>query len=111
MDICITLGVAEDQIWLQEPGVIVEFGNELYIRNQGDPRFPNGEVYMEKVQEVVTCTRKLMPNARLIAVGAPGEEGSRSTDKRACSTDKTSHATFYRALERCSAREREDRRL
>jgi hypothetical protein len=56
----------------QAPGVIVEFGNEVYIGNQGDPRFPNGKIYMQQVQEVVACARKLMPSAKLIAVGAPG---------------------------------------
>ena len=39
---------------------------------QGDPRFPNGAVYMQQVQQVATCARKLMPRAKLMAVGAAG---------------------------------------
>ena len=76
----------------QEPGVVIELGNELYarpsasvlywgipidppppryIRSQGDPRFPNAGVYAEQMEPIVACAREHMPHARVAAVGAP----------------------------------------
>lgn len=57
----------------QEPGVVLELGNELYIGNQGLPRFPSGESYAEQMVEVVACARKHMPKAIVAAVGAAGK--------------------------------------
>ena len=45
----------------QAPGVVLELGNELYIGNQGDPRFPSSEVYGEAMREIVACARQHMP--------------------------------------------------
>ena len=56
----------------QTPGVVLELGNELYIGNQGDPKFPNAESYGEQMTSIVQCARQHMPHARVAAVGAPG---------------------------------------
>lgn len=56
----------------QVPGVVLELGNELYIGNQGGPKFPNSESYGEQMTAIVQCARQHMPNARVAAVGAPG---------------------------------------
>ena len=56
----------------QTPGVVLELGNELYIANQGDPKFPTSQAYAEQMVPIVACARKHMPHAKVAAVGAPG---------------------------------------
>jgi hypothetical protein len=65
----------------QTPGVILELGNELYIGNQGDPKFPNSESYGAQMTSIVECARLHMPHARVAAVGSPGRwnEGLKAT--------------------------------
>jgi hypothetical protein len=53
----------------QQPGVYLEFGNELYSHTQGLPRFPNGSAYGAAMVPIVACARKLMPHAKLAACG------------------------------------------
>ena len=57
----------------QAPGILLEFGNELYSQSQGMPFFPNGGAYGAAMVPIVACARKLMPNAKLAACGAGGE--------------------------------------
>ena len=57
----------------QAPGVVLELGNELYIGNQGGPKFPNSESYGLQMADVLKCTRQHMPHATVAAVGAPGK--------------------------------------
>jgi hypothetical protein len=47
----------------QEPGVLLELGNELAQSGQGLPRFPNGAAYAQAMVPVVACARKYMPHA------------------------------------------------
>jgi hypothetical protein len=47
----------------QEPGVLLELGNELAQSGQGLPRFPNGTAYAEAMVPVVACVRTYMPHA------------------------------------------------
>jgi hypothetical protein len=56
----------------QDPGVLVELGNELYSA-QGLPRFANSTAYAEAMIPIAQCARELMPNAKIGAVGTPGE--------------------------------------
>jgi hypothetical protein len=62
----------------QEPGVLLELGNELYLTSQGLPRFPDAGSYALQMQPVVACARKLMPRAKVAAAGWIGN-GSEAT--------------------------------
>ena len=53
----------------QEPGVLLELGNELYSPTQGPPYFMNGSQYAEAMVPIVACARKLMPKAKIAACG------------------------------------------
>lgn len=53
----------------ETPGVMLELGNEFYLRNQGLPRFPDADAYGAAMAPVVACARRLMPNALVGAVG------------------------------------------
>ena len=53
----------------QVPGVLLEFGNELYSSSQGLPYFPNGDAYGAAMVPIVKCARQLMPHAKLAACG------------------------------------------
>lgn len=56
----------------QNPGVLLEFGNELYSPSQGLPYFPNGSAYGQAMIPIVQCARQLMPRAKLAACGSGG---------------------------------------
>jgi hypothetical protein len=56
----------------QEPGVMLELGNEFYIGGQGRPKFRNAAEYAQYVTPIVACARRLMPKALVGAVGCPG---------------------------------------
>ena len=53
----------------QEPGVLLELGNELYSAAQGMPQYPNSTVYAEAMIPIVACARRLMPKAKVGACG------------------------------------------
>ena len=53
----------------QEPGVLLELGNELYSAAQGMPQYPNSTVYAEAMIPIVACVRRLMPKAKVGACG------------------------------------------
>ena len=53
----------------QAPGIMLEFGNELYT-DQGMPYFPNGSAYGKAMVPIVACARQLMPRAKLGACGS-----------------------------------------
>lgn len=53
----------------QADGVLLELGNELYEPGQGLPRFRSAEEYAEAMRPIVACARRLMPRAKVAAVG------------------------------------------
>lgn len=55
----------------QEPGVLLELGNELGMAPQGMPKYPNATVYAEAMVPIVECARRLMPKAKVGACGWP----------------------------------------
>ena len=60
----------------REPGVLLELGNEFYLRGQGLPRFPDGDSYGAAMAPIVACARRLLPHAKIAAVGAVGREAT-----------------------------------
>lgn len=55
------------------PGGIhfLELGNELYS-GQGLPKFKDGTSYGEQMKPIVACARRILPNAKIAAVGFHG---------------------------------------
>eukprot|EP00039_Didymoeca_costata_P009360 m.123806 g.123806 ORF g.123806 m.123806 type:complete len:300 (+) comp14457_c0_seq1:226-1125(+) len=51
----------------------LEMGNELYIPNQGMPRFPNSSAYMEHIIPIIECARQMLPDVKIAVVGEEGE--------------------------------------
>lgn len=56
------------------PDVLLELGNELYIGNQGLPRFPTPASYIEAMVPIAACATSLLGDrVKLALVGSNGE--------------------------------------
>ena len=51
---------------------LLELGNELYDSGQGNPRFPDGSSYAKQMAPVISCARRILPKAKIAAVGWGG---------------------------------------
>jgi hypothetical protein len=54
----------------------LELGNELYSSGQGAPKFPSGASYAEQMKPIVACARRILPKAKIAAVGFSGPAAS-----------------------------------